>query len=310
MERRLGRGLGSLLGHDVGESKEKSDAKRQEATPGTVTREAREEGTGAREIPLHAISPNPYQPREIFDPQGLEELRDSIKVHGILQPIVLRKIDDRYEIVSGERRWRASRLAGKSSIPAIVRRDIDDQQMLELAIIENVQREDLNAVERARGYRRLVDELSLTQEAVAKRVGLKRSSIANHLRLLELPEPVLETLAHRLITMGHARALLGLPDPATQTRFAEEVVRGDLSVRETERRVREHGKDPEPTIDSEGDQPPPPWLVEMEARLSEHLGTRVRVKNSAEFSGQILVEYYTREDLERLYEHLAPKHQL
>src|SRR4029079_17464167 len=221
MERRLGRGLGSLLG----------------------TSDSFEEQKKAGELPLDAIRPNPHQPRRTFDPVALEELTESIRRHGILQPIVVRASDRdaegrSFEVVSGERRWRASRMAGRTSIPVTVR-EVDNDQMLELALVENLQRQDLDAIERATGYQQMMKALTITQEQVAEKVGLKRSTVANHLRLLELPAAAQEAVRRNLITMGHARALLGLADATQVMALVERIARQDLSVRDVERLVRE-----------------------------------------------------------------------
>ena len=222
MQRRLGRGLDSLLSGSEPES---------ESEPGTQPR-------SEPEVELDRIVPNPYQPREAFDETGLDELRQSIENHGILQPVVVRRRGDDYELVSGERRLRAARLAGLASIPVRVREDLDDDGMLELALVENVQRADLDPIEKARGYRAMQDRLGLTQEEVATKVGLQRSSVANHLRLLELPEAILESVRTGELSAGHARALLGLPDDAARTRLAKRVARDGLSVRAVEEAVR------------------------------------------------------------------------
>ncbi len=188
MEKRLGRGLGSLLGTS-------SPAEAPKATS---------------ELAVDQIRPNPFQPRRHFEPSALEELAQSIRQHGLLQPIVVRAAASGFELISGERRLRASKLAGRTTIPAIVRPNVTDKDLLELALVENVQRQDLDAIERALGFRRMQDELAMTQEAVADRVGLKRSTVANHLRLLDLPQTVQEGIAKGLISMGHARALLAV----------------------------------------------------------------------------------------------------
>jgi len=221
----------------------------------------------------------------------------------------VRRVEGGFEIIAGERRWRAARLAGLKALPAVVRDGVTDEAMLELALVENVQRRDLNPIERARGFQRLVEGLGLTQEDAARKVGLKRATVANHLRLLELPEPVQEALSEGLIAMGHARALLGLPSAKEQIQLAALTARQEFSVREVERRVQNarsgaKGTPPPP-------QPPvrddPPWLQEMQARIGEHLGTRVRVQNGEGYRGKIMIEYFNREDLERLYAVLAPR---
>jgi len=286
--KRLGRGLGSLI---------------QDSEPDSMT----------REVKLGEIRPNPFQPRREFDPAGLEELRDSIRNHGILQPIVLRKAETGYQLISGERRWRAARLAGLAHIPAIVRPDVDDKGMLELALVENVQRRDLNPIERARAFQDMMTSLDATQQIVADKVGLKRSSVANLMRLLELPEAVQGMISGGKLTMGHGRALLGLPDGEKILALAKEIEAKGLSVREVERLVRSLSEQP-----TQAETPAPkvvepvlvPWAKSMEERIREVLGTRVQLKNGPKYRGQIVIHYYNREDLERIYETLAPREDL
>jgi ParB family chromosome partitioning protein len=289
MERRLGRGLGSLLG-----------------TSTTV------EGQGAAEaLPLKALQPNPHQPRKTFDASALAELTDSIRRHGVLQPIVVRPAGDGYEIVSGERRWRAAQAAGLKTIPATVRRNISDDQMLELALVENLQRQDLDAMERAAGYQDLMKALNLTQEQVAERVGLKRSTVANHLRLLELPLTAQDAVRKGLISMGHARALLAIANPKHQVQLVERIARDDLSVRQVEllaRGLAAKRQDPGAIL------PPhpanPPWVTELEGRFRDSLGTKVQIRNNPGVKGEIVIQYFNASDLERLSRILAPREEL
>lgn len=284
MERRLGKGLGSLLGGAVEEQ-------------------------GSAELELAKIDPNPFQPRKTMDPAGLEELRDSISAHGVLQPIVVRKMGDRYQIVSGERRWRAARLAGLDRIPAIQRNVVSDSEMLELALVENVQRRDLDPIERARGFKQLMDALGITQEAVSMKVGLRRATVANHLRLLDLPEKVQVAVGKGLMSMGHARALLGLSDPARIEAVMEQAVRRDLSVRDVERLVRDEVQAPKPAVD-DALVAAPPWLAQAERRLGDALGTKVSLQVEADFSGQICIEFFDKTQLNRLLDRLAPQARL
>jgi ParB family chromosome partitioning protein len=294
MERRLGRGLGSLLGTSAPVDDQKA----------------------TNDLPLASIQPNPYQPRRTFDPAALEELADSIKRHGILQPIVVRQVSGlaeapKYQLVSGERRWRASKMAGRTTIPASVRNDIQDEQMLELALVENLQRQDLDAIERATGYQQLIQSLKLSQEQVAERVGLKRATVANHLRLLELPAAAQEAVRKNLISMGHARALLGLSDKAAVMGLVERIARQDLSVREVERIVRQSVPTRAATkAAAEAPVGSAPWVRELEERMRHHLGTKVEVHNSPGFRGQIVIDYFNRSDLDRLCERLAPREEL
>jgi ParB family chromosome partitioning protein len=287
MERRLGRGLGSLLGTSSG----------IETTRHSPTH-----------LAIDDLQPNPYQPRRVFDAEALAELADSIRTHGILQPIVVRATARGYEIISGERRWRAARLAGLLTVPVVVRDQVPDAQMLELALIENVQRQELDAIERAHGYRQMMTELRITQEEVAAKVGLKRATVSNHLRLLELPPKIQEALGRGLLTMGHARAMLGHPNPTALNALVERVVREGLSVRQVETLVRNAGaaaKSGEPLNTQRAS-----WIDALEARLRESLGRRVSVKNGEAYRGQIIIEYYDRDDLDELCQRLAPQEEL
>jgi ParB family transcriptional regulator, chromosome partitioning protein len=302
LERRLGRGLGSLLGTEA-EGIEEGMA-----------------GEGPASLALDQIRPNRHQPRKAFDPASLEELRDSVQTHGILQPIVVRQTPLGYELIAGERRWRAARLAGLKAIPAIVREGVSDGEMLELALVENVQRRDLNALEKARGYQQLLEQLGLTQEEVAARVGLKRATVTNHLRLLGLPIVAQEALTKGLVSMGHARALLGVREEASQTDLLGRIIREGLSVRQTEEAVQgielaENERAAGSSEEVEGadqaatsePQQEAPWVRELQRRMQIHLGTKVRLANGPGYSGSIVIEYYSREDLDRLVEQLAPR---
>lgn len=288
-ERRLGRGLGSLLG--------------SEPAPAP--------GSGVQEIPLDRIRANAHQPRRVFEVAAMEELTESIRQHGVLQAVVVRRDGDGYELVAGERRTRAARAAGLVAIPATVRDDITDAQMLELALVENVQRQDLDPIERARGYRQMADQLHLTQEQVADRVGLKRATVANHMRLLELPELAQQAVQSGLVSMGHARALLGLAEPARIPELVGRIVREGLSVRDVEALVRAESQ---PIAKQAGSviTPPgsPPWIGELESRMQERLGTKVSLRNQPGFRGQIVIDYFNRSDLDRLCQILAPKSML
>lgn len=306
--RRLGRGLGSLLGSTTAAAgQEPVDAAPEQA-----------EGQGAPraplEIELDRIRPNRVQPREVFDPEGLDELRDSIREHGVLQPIVVRPLDDGYELVSGERRWRAARMAGLTAIPAVVRQ-VADGEMLVLAMVENVQRRDLDPIERARGYKELT-ELGLNQEQVAARVGLKRSTVANHMRLLELPEEARQAVSRGLISMGHARALLGLTSSVSILELVQRTVREGLSVRQVEESVRARSaspgkRSPTPAADTAAQARTatdvPPWQRELQERMLHHLGCKVEIRNQPGYRGKIVIDYDDRGDLDRLSEILAPR---
>ncbi|MDP6538045.1 MAG: ParB/RepB/Spo0J family partition protein [Planctomycetota bacterium] len=285
VERRLGRGLSSLLGSAAAEGG----------------------GEEPAQLPVAEIRPNPYQPRQTFDPGGLEELRASIVSHGVLQPVVVRRHGGVWELIAGERRLRAAGLAGLETIPAVVREGVDDEEMLELALVENVQRRDLDALEKARGYRSMMDALGLTHEQVAAKVGLERSSVTNHLRLLELSAPVQEAVSKGLIGMTHARALLGATDPAEQQRLLARIVRDGLSARQTEGLVASAGNEASRKPNTPR-AAPAPWARELSDRMREHLGTKVEVRNAGKgVRGQIVIEYYDRESLDRLGDLLAPR---
>ena len=247
-----------------------------------------------------------------MDPAGLEELSASIRNHGILQPIIVRASTDGFELISGERRWRAAKLAGLTQIPAVIRPDVTDADMLELALVENLQRRDLNPIERARGFASMMASLRITQEEVASKVGLKRATVANHLRLLDLPEKIQEAVGKNLISMGHARAMLGLLNSDAMLELLDQTVRKDLSVREVEQLVRSATREASSSGSKPAGLPPlaPAWLEELQRRMQDRLGTKVTVQNSDGYEGRIIIEYYSREDLDRLCQVLAPRETL
>lgn len=269
MKRGLGRGLGALL------------------PPAS-----RDEGAGGRlqDLPVESLGPNPQQPRKAFAPEALDELAASIRATGVLQPILVRPRGDRFEILAGERRWRAARQAGLSHVPAVVR-EASDAQALELALVENLQREDLNPMEAAAAFQRLLAEFGWTQEELAGRIGKDRSSVANALRLLRLPAVIQEDLRAGRLSMGHARALLGLPVVSAQLRLREQILAQDWSVRATERGVQRHRR----RVRRRG-----PDVDALEEALRLALGCRVRVTGTAR-RGRIELFYTSDEDLERLH---------
>ncbi len=321
MERRLGRGLDSLLSSSSQKARAAA-AESQSSEPSSTGHEHKDtSGPAALFLDVETIRPNPFQPRKHFDPEALEELASSLRAHGMLQAVVVRRTDTGFELIAGERRWRAAKQAGLARIPAIVREGVTTEQMLEWAMVENLQRRDLDPIERALGYRQMSDKLGLTQEQVAERVGLKRSTVTNHLRLLELDSATQALLVEGTLSMGHARALLGLSDLDEQRKLAQQVVSDGISVREVERRVRESadaqnapaqgggGSRALPGIlsGSKPPVPPPTWVHEMEKNVREHLGTRVEVRNQPGYAGQIVIHYDSRADLERVYGLIAPK---
>jgi ParB family chromosome partitioning protein len=257
--------------------------------------------TGSIEIPLARIRENPRQPRLRMDDAALEGLAASIREHGVLQPILVTETIDGYQLVAGERRVRASRLAGLERIPAIVRQ-LADRQQLELALVENLQREDLDPIEAARGYRQLIDEFGFTQEDLANRVGRARSTVANTLRLLDLHQSIQDAVAERRVTEGHARALGGL-EPNAQYRMLETVIGEDLSVRQTEELVRRLREPREPHVEA-APTAPDPDVERVEEDLRQSLGTKVRLTRTRR-GGRIVIEYYGDDELTRIYQRLV-----
>jgi len=258
----------------------------------------------AKGLAVDRIVPNRYQPRVYFDEARLNALSKSIKRHGFIQPIVVRPLSDgKYELIAGERRWRAARLGGISEIPAMIR-EIDDQAAMEYALLENLQREDLNPIERAQAYSRLLAEFSLTQEDVSEKVGIDRSSVANTLRLLQLPEPLWKDIAEGLISMGHAKVLLSLETQKLQLQFAEEIKSKGLSVRQLTMMVKMSPKKVN-TVAKVMDRKSTPDTLHLENRLLHALGTKVRVVPAGRgTSGEIKIEYYSLDDLDRIIEKL------
>lgn len=283
-KQRLGRGLEALLG--------------------PISREQAEASGALREIAVASISANPFQPRRSFDDTALAELTSSIEASGLLQPIVVRPVGSRYELIAGERRWRAVQRLGWSKVPAVVR-DLDDRTTLTLALIENLQRDDLTGLDEAIGYQRLMGEFNVAQAEVARLVGKDRSTIANTLRLLKLPAEVQELLQSRKISEGHGRALLALDDPADMTRVAREVVTHNWSVREVEALVR--GESPEKPRGkmmkkSAVQKPASADARRVEDALRKRLGTDVRLTAKRRGRGLLAISYYSNDDLARVLE--------
>jgi ParB family chromosome partitioning protein len=279
----LGRGLSALLGE----------------APETTPDLAPTDRASVNEIDIDLIRPNPEQPRTRFTEQALEDLAKSIAANGIVQPIVVRPKDGRYEIVAGERRWRAAQRAGLHKIPAAVK-EVADDKLLELALIENIQRQELNPIEEAKAYRKLIDNIGLTQEEVSERVGRERSLIATTIRLLQLPDDVQGLVEEGRLSAGHGRAILMASDPAAQRRAARRVIEAGLSVRETERLVKQMGKTPASPAPKPAKDPN---FVAAETKLSRRLQTNVKIvpKGSGK-AGRIEIEYYNPEDLDRVYQ--------
>ena len=276
----LGRGLGALIPEDAED----------------------ELGASFQELPMHSIVPNPFQPRSEFDDAGIASLADSIEQVGVLQPILVRPDGDgAYQLIAGERRWRAAQQAGLTVIPAIVR-EVRDASALEHAVIENLHRQDLNALEEAAAYQQLIDDFGFTQQQLAQRIGKSRPSVANTLRLLNLPPAIQGLLIDGRLAAAHARALLGVEDRVEQQRLAEQAVAEGWSVRQVEQAVKE-GAPAHPKAPDDSPEPGttrPAALLELEELLSSHLDTRVAVQTGAK-RGKIVVEFADLDDLERLY---------
>lgn len=267
--------------------------------------EAEDQEGQVRQIPIDQIDRNEEQPRKYFDEEHLDELRESIATHGVLEPIIVRPVQGRYEVVVGERRWRAAQLAGLKSLPAVVR-TLSDKETMEIALVENLQREDLNPLEEAEAYRRLMLDFGLTQEEVAARVGKKRSTVANRLRLLELEEEIrLEIEAGRL-SAGHAKVLLGVADKAKRIELARKVISEGLSVRALEEAAKagEEDERTRPRAAQRRAARVDPLLQDVEDRLQQALGTKVRVVQRGN-RGRIEISFYSPDDMERLIEVLT-----
>ncbi len=258
---------------------------------------------GITQIPIDKIVPNRYQPRKHFDPAKLSQLADSLKRHGLIQPIMVKaKENDRFELIAGERRWRASQLAGFSKIPAIIK-DVQPQEMVEWALIENLQREDLNPLEKANAYAKLTSDFSLTQETVAARVGIDRSSVSNFLRLLQLPKEIWPCLEDGTVTMGHAKALLMLKSRSDQVRLARDIQSRTLSVRETEAWVKKMPGGANRKAHGVSSRRNDADIAAVEDRLRFSLGTRVRLVEHKK-GGEIRISYASPNDRERILEKL------
>jgi ParB family chromosome partitioning protein len=274
----LGRGLGTLL----------------PSVPTAVAEKA------LLEIPLDQIIPNKHQPRSNFDPEKLHELAQSIRSNGVVQPVIVRRAGNHYQLIAGERRWRAAREAGLKTVPAVLK-DVSEYKTLELALIENIQRADLNPIEEATAYAALIDDFQLTQEEVAQRVGKDRSSIANYLRLLKLPEQVKERIERSELTMGHARALSSLTRAHDQNELADRIVSQQLNVRQVEHLIRNWKTEGKPKK-LRKPAAPDPNVQDAEKRLQERLGTRVQIHQAENGRGKIEIQFENMDDLIRIYD--------
>lgn len=302
-KRGLGRGLSNLIPTDDTTEDVSPKASKQTKT-GAVTKTEVVKKV-EQTLNINRIEPNKNQPRKEFNEDALQELADSIKQFGVIEPLVVVKRKGYYELIAGERRWRAARLAGLKEVPVVIK-DYDDQQIVEIALIENIQREDLNPIEEAHAYERLIHEFNLTQDEVAERVSKSRTTVTNALRLLKLTEKVQQMLIDDMLSTGHVRALITITDPQLQYETAMYIFDKKLSVRETESYVKKllNKKPKEKT--SEKEDPELSFLYKaIENRLKESLGTKTTIKAKTKDSGKIEIEYYSQEDLERITQLLA-----
>ena len=305
-KKRLGKGLGGSFGEDVISREEEEHKIRESARkkgtsdPGNT---AQEDGTaGEQMVKVALIEPNQSQPRKKFDQEQMEELAESIKLHGVLQPLLVQKKDGLYEIIAGERRWRAAKLAGLKEVPVVIRQ-YTPQESMEVALIENLQREDLNPIEEAKAYQRLIQEFGLKQEEIAAKVAKNRTTITNAMRLLKLDEGIQNMVIENVISSGHARALLGLEDPEMQLKAAKMIMEDKLSVRETERLVKRLIREAEEKDKPKKQEKNINFIYQnLEERMKTVMGTKVTIHNKDKNKGRIEIEYYSEAELERIVE--------
>jgi ParB family chromosome partitioning protein len=293
----LGRGLSSLIPNKQPEDQQPT---RDEFAARTISGgdDSIRGDNFVIEVDVNLIVANPHQPRDLFDDEKLQNLSESIKLHGIIQPLIVTKNGNKYELIAGERRFQASKLAGLKKVPVIIR-EANELQKLELAIIENVQRHDLNAIEEGKAYQKLADEYQFSQEEIAKKMGKSRSLVANKMRLLSLPIEVQKGLVDQKITEGHAKAILSLTNPEKQRALYELIIKSNLTVRQVEEKTREvsvRSYDRGKTAD--------PQMKSVENALVEVLGTKVKVSKSGD-GGKIVIEYYSQEDLDSLIQKIS-----
>ena len=292
----LGKGLGAL----IGDAKPEKEAPVERSKPAAAEKRKEEP---AKEIflKISSIEPNQTQPRKNFDEDQLRELADSIKQYGVLQPLLVQKNGNFYEIIAGERRWRAAKMAGLKEVPVVIR-EYDRQQKMEIALIENIQREDLNPIEEAMAYQRLMEEFHLKQEEIAARVSKNRTTITNSMRLLKLHEKIQNMVAEGVISSGHARALLSLEDQNMQLEIADRIVKENLSVREVERLVKALGKPKKEKVKEKEPDAVTLAYQNLEEKMKSIMGTKVSINRKDKNKGRIEIEYYSSAELERIVE--------
>lgn len=298
--RGLGKGLDLLIPDAVGEAKAKKETAESQPSPD------KSENNGQETlVKIALVEPNRKQPRKNFDEDSLQELSDSIKQVGLIQPILVQDRNDHYEIIAGERRWRAAKMAGLKEVPVIIR-NYSEQEIMEISLIENIQREDLNPIEEAQAYKRLLEEFHLKQDEVAERVSKSRTAVTNSMRLLKLGEKVQQMVIDEMISTGHARALLAVEDPAEQYELAQKIFDEKLSVREVEKLVKNLHK-PEKAKKQPESQAMQVIYQDIEDKLKQRLSTKVTVTPKGEGSGKIEIEFYNHEDLDRLLDIIGEK---
>ena len=297
LKRGLGKGLDSLIPTNV---MMESEVKHSTAPAATASSEEKEDGTMM--VKLSKVEPNRDQPRKNFDEDSLQELAESLKQFGMLQPILVQNRGDYYEIIAGERRWRAAKIAGLKEVPVIVR-ELTDQEIVEISLIENIQREDLNPIEEAQAYKRLLTEFHLKQDEVAERVSKSRTAVTNSMRLLKLCDEVQKMVVDDMISTGHARALISIEDPEEQYLIAQKIFDEKLSVREVEKLVKDLHKPPKPP--KEENKTLQAIYQDISERLKQSLSTKVSVSAKQNGAGKIEIEFYNHEDLERLLERIT-----
>ena len=296
LKRGLGKGLDSLIPTNV-----MMESEVKHATVSTAS-SAEEEKDGTLMVKLSKVEPNREQPRKNFDEDSLQELAESLKQFGMLQPILVQNRGDYYEIIAGERRWRAAKIAGLKEVPVIVRK-LTDQEIVEISLIENIQREDLNPIEEAQAYKRLLTEFHLKQDEVAERVSKSRTAVTNSMRLLKLCDEVQKMVVDDMISTGHARALISIEDPEEQYLIAQKIFDEKLSVREVEKLVKDLHKPPKPP--KEENKTLQAIYQEISERLKQSLSTKVSVSAKQNGAGKIEIEFYNHEDLERMLERIT-----
>jgi ParB family chromosome partitioning protein len=291
----LGKGLDSLIPNKQGSAKTESQAAKEEK-PVVVKTVVKQEEV---KVKITEVEPNRDQPRKMFDEDALLELAESIKQFGVLQPLIVQKKDGYYEIIAGERRWRAAKIAGLKEVPVIIR-DYTEQQIVEISLIENIQRENLNPIEEAVAFKRLLTEFNLKQDEVAERVSKSRTAVTNSIRLLKLDERVQQMLIDDMISSGHARALLGVEDKELQYKLAQQVFDEKLSVRDIERIMKNLNKEPKKENTEKTEQKNQFIYENLEEKMKSLLGTKVSINHKANNKGKIVIDYYSNEELERL----------